>query len=45
MRVITRIATRVIALTVVAAVLVLSGGSANSIGTHTQLVTNPPSCC
>jgi hypothetical protein len=45
MRVITRIAVRVIALTAVAAVLLLSGTSGHSQAPHTQLVTNPPGCC
>jgi hypothetical protein len=44
-RVIIRIAARVIALTVVAAVLVLSAGSGHSLPSRTELVTNPPSCC
>ena len=45
MHVIIRIATRFIALTAVAAILVLSGGSGQSVTPHTQLVKNPPSCC
>ena len=45
MRVITRIAVPVIVLTALAAALVLSGTSGDSMDRHTQLVRNPPSCC
>jgi hypothetical protein len=45
MRVITKIAIRVIALSVIAAALVLSGSSGASMPAHPQLVSNPPSCC
>ena len=44
MRVITRIAVRVVALAALAAVLAFSG-TGGSMPAHPQPVSNPPSCC
>jgi hypothetical protein len=45
MRVTTKIAVRIIVLSVIAAALVLSGNSGAPMPAHPQLVSNPPSCC